>query len=229
MTLFRVMLFGTLALAPILSSAQSQPPTSCFSTAEATEPPSGAIAAIDTHVQELRRASFPEIAGIDLRVGSFRSDSDYFRTRFSLLRFLLPLRMRYFVEVNPALFSLRPPSDGVCSVLAHELSHVVALSHGNRLRRFGLVRLLSSSYTAKFERRTDLEALHRGYGEGLKSYRTWVYAHIPARALAAKRRNYFSPEEIDAIQERLRNDGNMFEYWSKHVPLNLDDIRAGDP
>jgi hypothetical protein len=55
--------------------------------------------------------------------------------------------------------------------------HVVSLSRFNRIRRFGLVRLLSKRQTAKFERRTDLEAIHRGYGDGLKSYREWVYAH----------------------------------------------------
>jgi hypothetical protein len=132
--------------------------------------------------------------------------------------------MRYYVEVNLALFQGQPPSEGVCAILAHELSHVVSLSHGNRIHRFGLVRLVSKRYTAKFERRTDLEAIHRGYGDGLKSYRVWVYAHVPPNKLPAKLRNYFSPDEIVAIQMRLEEQPDLFAYWTKHVPENLEQI-----
>ena len=35
---------------------------------------------------------------VNLRVRTFRSPSDYFRTRFSVSRFLLLMRMRYFVD-----------------------------------------------------------------------------------------------------------------------------------
>lgn len=185
---------------------------------------SAGISSTDAQVQALRAASFPELASVDLRLHTFHSQADYFRTRFSLPRFLLLQRMRYFVEVNPNLFGQQAPTDGVCSVLAHELSHVVSLSHGNRIRRLGLIRLLSKGYTAQFERKTDLEAIRRGYGDGLKSYRTWVYAHIPPIALAAKRRNYFSPDEIEAIQTRLREHPDLFSEWSKRAPRNLQEI-----
>ena len=47
--------------------------------------------------------------------------------------------------------------------------------------------------------RKGLDALARDYGAGLKIYRAWLYEHIPARKLADKHRDYFSPEEIDAI------------------------------
>lgn len=180
--------------------------------------------ALEKVVRDLRDHSFPELTHVDLRMRTFHSQADYFRTRFSLARFFSPLRMRYFVEVNPALFSQQAPSDGVCSVLAHELAHVVTLNHGNRIRRLGLMRLLSKSYTAQFERTTDFEAIHRGYGDGLKSYRTWVYAHIPPNKLQEKRRNYFSPEEIEKIQERLREHPELFFLWSKHAPGNLQEI-----
>src|SRR5881397_297847 len=81
--------------------------------------------------------------------------------------------------------------------------------------------------TAKFERRTDLEAIHRGYGDGLKSYRTWVYSHIPPNKLPEKLHNYFSPEEIAAIQMKLREQPDLFAYWRKHVPTNLQEIQNG--
>jgi hypothetical protein len=182
------------------------------------------LQAVEARMSEVRTVAFPELAGVDLRTRTFHSQSDYFRTRFSLLRFVLPIKMRYFVEVNPALFGQQAPPDGVCAVLAHELSHASSLSRANRIRRLELIRLLSAGYTTKFERRTDLEAIHRGYGDGLKSYRKWVYAHIPPARLPAKRRNYFSPEEIDAIQARLRDDPGQFQKWFRRVPLNLQEI-----
>lgn len=109
--------------------------------------------------------------------------------------------------------------------MAHELVHVVSLSRFNRIRRFGLVRLLSKRQTAKFERRTDLEAIHRGYGDGLKSYREWVYAHIPPHKLPEKRRNYFSPDEIGAIQILLAKRPELFGYWN--VPMSLQEVQNG--
>jgi hypothetical protein len=55
--------------------------------------------------------------------------------------------------------------------------------------RFDLVRLLSTPHTVKFERGADLAAIHRGYGDGLKSYRAWVYGHIPPSKLPEKLRD----------------------------------------
>lgn len=185
------------------------------------------IGAVGTVLQDIQGTSYPELVHVDLRVRSFRSQSDYFRTRFSLSRFLLPMRMRYFVDVNAALFQEQAPSNGVCAILAHELAHVVSLSRGNRIRRFGLVRLLSKGQTTKFERRADLEAIHRGYGDGLKNYRAWVYVHIPPSKLQEKRRNYFSPEEIAAIEKKLLEQPDLFAYWSEHVPMNLRAIGKG--
>ena len=198
------------------------PSTSALGSARGSK---AGISATGTVIQEIRGTSFPELVHVDLRVRTFQSQSDYFRTRFSSSRFLFLMRMRYYVEVNPALFQGHVPAAGVCAVLAHELAHVVSLSQGNRFRRFGLVRLLSKGYTAKFERRTDLEAIHRGYGDGLKSYRAWVYTHIPPAKLPEKLRNYFSPEEIAAIQIRLQAQPELFAYWSKHVPANLGEIQ----
>jgi len=211
---------GALLLSFQFCSAQFLPSRSCPRPENAISGP----AATDKIVRDLRSQSFPELARLDLRTGTFRSQSDYFRTRFSLTRFFFPLRMRYFVEVNPALFIQQAPADGVCSILAHELVHVVALSHGNRIRRFGLARLLSKSYTAQFERKTDLEAIHRGYGAGLKSYRTWVYTHIPAAKVTEKQRIYFSPEEIEEVQKRLQENPSLLASWQKHAPASLPEL-----
>ena len=57
--------------------------------------------------------------------------------------------------------------------------------------------------------------------------RNWVYAHIPPGTLERKKRDYFSREEIESVQRRLREKPELFVYWNKHVPLNLQEI-VGD-
>lgn len=183
------------------------------------------IAATTELLQRLRSLSFPELSRVDLRTRTFHSQSDYLRARFSIARFFLPVRMRYYIDLNPALFRQQAPGDGLCAIVAHELAHVVVLSRGNRIRRLGLVRLLSRRQTVSFERGADLEAIHRGYGDGLRSYRSWVYTHIPNGRLEEKLRNYFSPEEIATIQKRLREEPDLFGYWRRRVPTNLEEIQ----
>ena len=97
------------------------------------------IAAVRPEIQRVGRSSFPELVHIDLRVRAFRSQSDYFRTRFSWSRFLLLMPMRYYADVNPAVLQRQAPSDGVCAIIAHELAHVASLIRGNRTRRLGLI------------------------------------------------------------------------------------------
>ena len=224
--------FAWFIFAALSAQCQSSPaaPVADCPTADdqATDPRGEAndsIAAVRSEIQRVGISSFPELVHIDLRVRAFRSQSDYFRTRFSWSRFLLLMPMRYFVDVNPAVLQRQAPSDGVCAIMAHELAHIVSLSRGNRIRRLGLIRLMSQRYTVKFERGADLEAIHRGYGDGLRAYRTWVYNHIPRDKLPQKLRTYFSPEEITAIQVKLQEQPVVFAYWKRHVPTNLQDIQ----
>jgi hypothetical protein len=96
----------------------------------------------------------------------------------------------------------------------------------NRARLVGLVRLTSKRFTAEFERWADLKAISLGYAEGLREYRRWLYRNVPASKLAEKQRNYFSPDEIDAILSASRERPELIEYWFAHVPLSLNQILA---
>ncbi len=55
---------------------------------------------------------------------------------------------------------------------------------------------------AEYERETDHFALTRGCGSGLITYREWRYDPIPPDAVAEKRRDYLTPEEIRAWMEQ---------------------------
>jgi hypothetical protein len=180
--------------------------------------------ALQKKMEAVRAASFSELQRKVVNTRNFESSADYFRTRFSVSRFLLLRPMHYFVEMNPRIENAGPSEGGVCGILAHELVHILRMSQGNRIRLFGFVRLLSGRYTARFERSADLEAIRCGYGPGLTTFREWVYQNIPPAELKRKKRNYFSPEEISAILEMTRTKPELFAYWNKHVPLNLQQI-----
>ncbi len=170
-------------------------------------------------------ASYPELKDADVGIKPFHSRADYFKARFGVPQFFFA-RMRYLVFVNPRVFELQAPEAGVQAIIAHELAHVVYYKKGNRVRLLGLVRLTSKRFTARFERWADVKAISLGYGEGLKEYRRWLYANVPGSKLKEKQRNYFSPDEIDAILSASRNRPELLEHWLKHVPLSLKEILA---
>jgi hypothetical protein len=171
-------------------------------------------------VAEIVAKSYPELQNESIEVKQFESESDYFQSRFSFGRFLTFRRMKYIIFVNPKVYELNAPESGVRAILAHEVGHILYYSRKNRLQLLGLVNLSTKGFTRTFERRTDLEAIKRGYGEGLIAYRIWLYEHIPLKNVDAKKRDYFTPEEIAAIVKRPEN----IDYWQKHVPKSLADI-----
>jgi hypothetical protein len=177
-------------------------------------------------LNEIKAASYPELRGADIQVKIFESQSDYFRARFAVPQFLTGRRMRYIVFINAAVFTRRAPEEGVRAILAHELAHVLYFRRRNRLQLLGLVRLASKGFTARFERWADLQAIARGYGEGLKAYRKWLYQNIPAKNVREKKRDYFSPEEIDAIVSATQRRPELLAYWLRHVPRSLKEIFA---
>lgn len=176
-------------------------------------------------IDKVIASSYPELGRSDIRVKMFRAQSDYFKARFGYPQYFFA-RMRYLVFVNPRVFEMQAPEEGVRAIIAHELAHVVYFKRRNRVRLVGLVRLTSRRFTARFERWADLKAISLGYGEGLKAYRQWLYDNVPASKLADKQRNYFSPDEINAILSKARARPELFEYWLKHVPLNMNQILA---
>ncbi len=177
-------------------------------------------------VDEILAASYPELQSADIRIKTFDNKGDYFRVGFSSARFLFGKRMSYVVLVNPKVFDLEAPAEAVRAILAHELGHVLYFRQRKRVELLGLVRLASKRFTARFERWADLQAISRGYGKGLKEYRAWLYGHIPPERLAEKKRNYFSPEEIDGIMIGIQKKPERLAYWLKNVPLNLSEIQT---
>jgi len=175
-------------------------------------------------VAEIIAKSFPELKRTGVEIKTFRSDENFFKSQFSVFRFLTFQSLRYKIFVNPEVFRRATPENAVRAILAHELAHILYYKRKNRFALVGLISLADKSFTAKFERRADLEVIARGYGEGLKSYRKWLYAQISPKTLKAKKRDYFSPEEIDSILLILREKPEMIDIWRAKVPRNLMEI-----
>lgn len=175
-------------------------------------------------IGEIIEKSFPELKTAKIDIKTFESDSNYFKSQFSISRFLTFRKLRYVIFVNAEVFRRNAPEDGVRAILAHELAHVLYYKRKNRFELFGLTGLMSKSFTTKFERKADLEAIARGYGSGLKSYRAWLYQNVAPKSLNEKKRDYFSPEEIDLILQILRDKPEMIDVWRKHVPRSLTEI-----
>ncbi len=84
---------------------------------------------------------------------------------------------------------------------------------------------MGESFTSKFERKTDLEILVRGFGEGLIEFRNWLYRNVPDDELKRKNWDYYSPDEIRLILTALKSSPEKLEQWRKKVPLGLADIK----
>jgi hypothetical protein len=177
-------------------------------------------------VEEIVNASFPELKNASITVKTFDSRADFFRARFSFARFLTFRKLHYLIFVNSQVFKKNAPVNGIRAIIAHELAHVAYYRRHNRFELFGLMGLESKSFTARFERGADLQAIMRGYGAGLKDYREWLYQNIPAKQITAKRRDYFSPAEIKLILEAIKNKPELIDFWIKNVPRNLNEIQS---
>src|SRR5690606_3731781 len=107
----------------------------------------------------------------------------------------------YRIGVNPIIFSYRIPYDAFKSILVHELHHTLDYRQKGVLPI--AIQLLMKKHRYRYERRTDLQTILRGYGAGLASYRRWQYPLLSDRDLRIKKKNYLTDLEINFIVSKL--------------------------
>jgi hypothetical protein len=185
---------------------------------DATDPSLGDVVAL---MNQVRHDSFPKLqdARIDLRYLS--SDYIFLEAQFTPGSFF-KRQLRYNLLFNP--LARGAPNDALRAIMAHELAHVDFYESQSRMGLLALVQILSARYNARFERAADLETIRLGYGPGLRSFRLWLYQQIPSSRMEEKKRDYFSPEEIDAILAAMRADPGVMKTFSRCVPLDLAGI-----
>ncbi len=154
---------------------------------------------IEASLRAVQANLFPELDGVDIALGSMTSDTDYFVSNLELDTFeYAPLERSYLVLHNEAIFEVPPPHDAVVAILAHELKHVVDYTELDSAGLAEFALWYATEDTAAYERETDEHALELGCGTGLIAYREWLYERIGPEATEAKRRTYYTPEEIEA-------------------------------
>lgn len=152
--------------------------------------------------QAILHSKFPALQD-DIKIGyrSFDERGYFLQTDIDNL-FAGPRKRSYFIEYNPALFTAKPPASAkaIAGILAHELVHIQDYAERSVLR----VVMLFIQATSVYERKTDKTAMDLGFSDGLMAYREWIYKQISPEEMALKKKNYYTPEEIQAYLD----DGN---------------------
>jgi hypothetical protein len=172
-------------------------------SAPAEKPSEAFIQATEAIVQNLIQKSFPELAETNISVKGIDSDSVFLATDI-VIPSLFKAERQYILYLNQHLE--KQPMTGIAleGILAHELSHFVDYTKMSivELAIFYAQILTNENYAARYERGTDLNSFERGYADGVKQFRLWLYQQISPEAKLIKERNYFTPNEIDRwIQE----------------------------
>lgn len=184
-----------------------------------------AIEKTEKLIQEVVEESYPELLTEKIKVKTFRSQKTFFKAQFSFNRYLTLRKLRMTILINPIVYSRNAPVEGLRAILAHELAHILYYKRKNRLQLLGLIGLVNGGFNAKFERRTDLVAIERGYGIGLIEYREWLYQNVSEREISSKKRNYFTSEEIALLIAAFKKNPEIVKILKKKVPGDLDEVK----
>jgi hypothetical protein len=191
------------------------------SARNATHPSS--LDGIQQVIEGVRQASFPRLTGVDIAVYDLRSDSDYLQARFTVSSFF-SRKLQYLVFFNQVAIRRQVPAEGLRAIVAHELTHISYYEDQSRMGLLSLARLLAPSFTTRFERKADLDTIALGYGRGLQTFRTWLYRNIPPARVAGKKRDYYTPEEIEALLRAEMNHAGIMSKFQRCVPRNMAEI-----
>lgn len=147
---------------------------------------------------------FPELRSRNIELRIFDHEKSFFFYTFVENALSLFSPRLYIIRINRFIMDTPPPIEGLRAILAHELQH---LSDYTKMTTVELGWLAlqyqirdNRSFIARFERRTDTKVVKKGFGEGLKIYRAWLYQNIPSESLATKKTNYLTPNEISAVE-----------------------------
>lgn len=177
-------------------------------------------------VADTRARSYPELEGTALVVGGETEPLVGGRALFAPGAVLGLAGRDYQVRLSADLLTEDAGDLAVRYVAAHELAHI--LDYQRHPGAAGLQALVHEALVRpwRLERRAELIAVERGYGEGLVAYRRWQRARLAGmpELLAEKRRNYFSPNEARAADEVRRRCPTVFQAFLAEPPRDLREI-----
>lgn len=161
---------------------------------------------ISKRVERLVEESFPELQGLEIKLKSMEAKDFFFATHVENAYRRAKSR-QYIVLVNTDILEREISSGALDGILAHELQHLV---HYSKMNFFELAWLYlryelleDEDYIVEYERRTDREALARGYHSQLEAYRIWLYKQFSSAIRKRKKLRYMTPDEIKKEAVRL--------------------------
>lgn len=173
-------------------------------------------------VAEVKRASFPELANEPLRVGLEDEPFVGGRALFAPCASLVLGGARdYQVRFNEAVVH----DDTRRYVAVHELAHIVDYHARDARGLWGFVAEIAVAPWLS-ERRADVIVVEKGYVQELVAYRRWQrewMRHAPD-ALAARKRNYFTPNEARAADDVRVRCPDVFRTFRETPPQNIREI-----
>ncbi|MBX2800079.1 MAG: hypothetical protein KTR31_20545 [Myxococcales bacterium] len=149
-------------------------------------------------VTQVQRATLPELDDAEIELVLAHSSSSFL---WANVRPSTLLRRRdqriYRIHYTDDVFDGLSRA-GQVAIVAHELEHVRHYTHMRPLRLVGFGLWYVLAPVARYERRTDELPLQAGCGPGLADYRRWQQPRVSPRVARKKRRNYLTPEQIEA-------------------------------
>lgn len=154
---------------------------------------------IQVALTAVQAALFPALDGVRVDLVSSESETDFFVANLDLSTLEdAPMSRAYRVLYSTHALPQDVPGDGVVAILAHELKHVLDYTAMDTETLVDFALWYAEGDIAAYERETDEAALERGCAAGLKAYRVWLYDQVDDETRAAKERDYYTPDEIDA-------------------------------
>lgn len=162
---------------------------------------------VECLTQELVELNFPELRNAweqgRIKFKALQSNAYFFKTSYSS-GYLSGDRSKrtYSIDVNDSIYDPdqkpagAPTVEAIQGILAHELVHLVDYEKADIKRKIHLgVTIII--HPSSIERATDETAFARGFAQGIRKYREWIYGKLTQKVLKRKMKRYYTPEEID--------------------------------
>lgn len=162
-----------------------------------------------------------------LKFYSIKKSKYFLESNFTLGRLFFGIP-KYRIGVNPMIFDKGISDLALEAVLVHELVHSRDYYNGSTIRSIIPIgfKVSRKKSRAQYERKTDLQTLMLGYGEGLLAYKAFQYPLLNEEELKTKRREYLTPEEIKFILSIKDEHPKLIKKWLKSkIPVNLEKFK----
>jgi len=154
---------------------------------------------LQSHVNSVKIKSFPELSSIRVSLEEVNLKKSFFATDVKNL-FKFWMDRDYVIRFHPSILNSKISAESLDAILARELSLIAMYI---KMSNFELVVLAlryhfgSNKFQADFERETDVRTVERGYREGLKSYREWIYTQLSKEEVGEKKKLFMTLDELD--------------------------------